>query len=147
MTATATQPRSSTSLGIEPGRSWLSLLASSSLGVERLATVEVEVVLGASRLGQGPFRLIVQTFGGKNDPRPIGCSQRMVTAADLKRGVRLSLIELGSNGSDEPYVVAWVEAGDRALELDGRRARPGQGSLVAMTRATRGKNPIRLTLG
>ena len=105
------------------------------------------MVLGVARLGSGPFRLIVQTFSSKNDRRPIGSAQRVVTAADLKRGVRLSLVELGSDGSDEPYVVAWIEAGDRVLELDGRRARPSEGSLVAMTRASRGKNPVRLTLG
>jgi len=141
----ASQLRPQTS--IEPGRSWLSLLASSSLGVERLATVQVLVTLGAARLGAGPQRLVVQTYSGADRRRPLGSVQRRVTAAELKKGVSLSLVELGASGDEEPYVIAWVEGGDATIELDGRRARPGQGSVVAMARATRGTNPVRLVLG
>lgn len=149
MTRSATQLRPQTSLGIEPGCSWLSLLASSSLGVRKLTQVEVLVSLGQAKVGAGPFRLVVQSYAGKNfrGSRPLGSVQRIVTAAELKRGVRLSLVELGVDATEEPYLVAWLEAGDSEFELDGRRAKPRQGSLIAMARATKGKNPVPLCFG
>lgn len=129
--------------------SWLSLLASSSLGLERLSTTRVEVTLGQARLGAGQHRLVVQSYARKPDrnERPLGSCQRIVTAAELRRGVSVPLIELGSGAVDEPYVLAWVEAQSSLLELDGRRARPSGKGPSAMTRATRGKNPVRLALG
>ena len=150
MPATATQlPSSKPSLGVEPGGSWLSLLARTSLGVERVAAVMVAVSLGKVKLGSGPFRLVVQSYRSKDTrgASPLGSVQRVVTAAELKRGVRLSLVELGAASTSEPYLVAWLEQGDSALELDGRRARPGRGAVVAMGRAVRGVNPVTLVLG
>ncbi|MCS6899038.1 MAG: hypothetical protein RMJ98_05685 [Myxococcales bacterium] len=147
----STVPQSSpvSLLGVEPGRSWLSLLASSTLGVEQVDTLEVEVVAHQLPRGKSPFRLVIQTFDGQrvHKSRPLGSVQRIVTAAELRRGIRLSLVELGGTSMAEPYVVAWLEASDRLLEMDGRRAQPSQGSLIAMGRATRGVNPVRLVLG
>lgn len=136
-------------LGVEPGRSWLSLLASSALGMEQVDTVEVEVTARQLPRGRGPFRLVVQTFEGQrvHKSRPLSSTQRVVTAAELRRGVRLSLVELGGTSAEEPYLVAWLESGDQLLEMDGRRARPPEGSLIALGRATRGTNPVRLVLG
>lgn len=149
MTFSATQLSPSKSLGLEPGRSWLSLLARTSLGVERVATVMVEVSLGKVKLGTGTYRLVVQSYRSKNarGASPLGSVQRVVTAGELRRGVNLSMVELGAASSDEPYLVAWIEAGDSTLELDGRRARPAPETVVAMARAVRGTNPIKLVLG
>jgi hypothetical protein len=62
--------------------------------------------------------------------------QRAVTAADLRRGVRVDLVALrdGASSVSQPVVVAWVENGEPDLEFDGRTARPGRGSLVGMAR-------------
>lgn len=149
MTSTATQLTASKTIGLEPGGSWLSLLARTALGVERVAAVVVEVSLGKARLAAGSYRLVVQSYRSKNvrGAKPLGSVQRVVTAADLRRGVRLSMVELGATSSDEPYLVAWLEAGDSALELDARRARPARGALVAMARAVRGVNPVKIVLG
>ncbi|MCU0657786.1 MAG: hypothetical protein MUF64_21755 [Polyangiaceae bacterium] len=147
--STSLLPPTTSVLGVEPGRSWLSLLASSTLGVEQIETVEVEVTARAIPAGKGPFRLVVQTYAGKNvrKARPIGSAQRMVSAAELRRGVRISLVELGVRQASDPYVVAWLEPVDSLLDLDGRHARPPQGSLVAMSRALPGRNPVSLVLG
>jgi hypothetical protein len=149
MHSTASQPSPASVLGVEPGRSWLSLLASSALGVDQIDTTEVEVTTRALPRASGPFRLVVQTFAGETGRkrRPLGSVQRVVSAAELRRGVRLSLVELGGSEATEPYVVAWLEATNEPLELDGRHAQPPQGSLVAMGRAMRGVNPVRLVLG
>ncbi|RYE91593.1 MAG: hypothetical protein EOO75_08540 [Myxococcales bacterium] len=149
MTSTAAQLTASRTIGLEPGVSWLSLLARTTLGVERVATVMVEVSLGKTRLGAGSYRLVVQSYRSQNvrGARPLGSVQRVVTAAEIKRGVRLSMVELGATSTDEPYLVAWLEAGDSALEFDARRARPARGALVAMARAVRGVNPVKIVLG
>ncbi len=84
------------------------------------------------------YRLVVQSY---DDPgaSPVGSTQRPVTAAELRAGVRVGLLELRQARpvSDSlegvshatPVVVAWVEEGKADLELDGLRARPRPGSL------------------
>jgi len=71
--------------------------------------------------------------------------QRSVTADELRRGVRVDLVDLSGNTRDE-RVIAWVEPGDANLEYDGRVARPGRGSLVGTAPSAKG-GPVSIRLG
>lgn len=127
--------------------SWMALLAAATLG-DAAATVRTEV--RAEGLTDGPYRLVVQSYGERagrlpgQHERPIGSVQRAVTADELRRGVRVNLLELrdgmmGSTPADSPTVVAWIESGKPDLEFDGRRARPQVGSVYGIVaRGARG---------
>jgi hypothetical protein len=128
--------------------SWLALVAATSLGIRHAETVRAEVKLaGASLAGGGRYRLIVQSYDRlatasfiPASSRPRGSVQRSVTADDLARGIRIDLIELGSDqtaGSKSGVVVAWVEPGEANLEFDARRARPTPGSLYGIAASDR----------
>jgi len=108
----------------------MALLAAATLG-EGVSTVRAEV--SAEGLADArSYRLVVQSYAGQPGARskPLGSKQRVVTGAELRRGVRIDLVEMhggaapGSVG-DSPVVLAWVEDGQGALEFDGRQARPG----------------------
>jgi hypothetical protein len=91
------------------------------------------------------YRLIVQSYddanasSGGDRHRPLASTQRAVTPAELREGVRVGLLEfrqdrrvadasvVGSRAT--PVVVAWVEEGKPDLELDGLRARPRPDSM------------------
>jgi hypothetical protein len=138
--------RSNTTIG--PGCSWLSLLASSSLGVQRVETTATEVRVEHAKLARGPMRLVVQTFeeGSAPNARPITSAQRSVTADELRQGVKMNLVDLSSvsRRAGGAQVLAWVEPGDANLEYDGRKARPGHDSLVGVGRSTHG--PVKIVL-
>jgi hypothetical protein len=80
---------------------------------------------GESR-GEG-MRLVVQTYDAE-EGRALGAIQRVVTPAELARGLSVDIPHMPS--AEEPYVVAWVERGAPDLEHDGLDARPKRGSLV-----------------
>lgn len=128
------------------GGSWLALVAATTVGVGTVnslqATVSGERLQGA---GEG-YRLIVQAYdaasvGGDNLPhtraRPLGSTQRAVSAEDIRRGIRVHLVHGGQTPSAEvqPIVVAWLEPGQPDLEFDGLLARPSPGAAVATARA------------
>jgi hypothetical protein len=116
----------------------MALLAAATLG-EGADTMRAEVrARGLS--DDASYRLVVQSFDRHADgAKPVASLQRSVTAADLRRGVRVDLVALRDTPSPrreaaEPVVVAWVETGDPDLEWDGRTARPGRGSLVGVAK-------------
>jgi hypothetical protein len=119
----------------------MALLAAATLGDAAAATVHTEV--RAEGLRDGPYRLVVQSYGEKagrlpgQHSKPIGSVQRAVTADELRRGVRVNLIELregvvGPIPAESPTVVAWIESGKPDLEFDGRKARPQVGSVYGI---------------
>jgi hypothetical protein len=141
------QPRTARPiLGHEPAPSWLSLLATSSLGLARAETLVAEISAPGLRQTRGPLRLVVQTFDGDRRGRPLTSIQRSVTAAELRRGVRLDLVDLSTRqpSSRPVQVLAWVEPGEANLPFDARRSEPGPGSLAGHARASGGVASIEL---
>ena len=133
--------------------SWLALLAATTLG-DGVDTLRAEI--RASGLARGAFRLVVQSYAG-NEGRepsrwehPIGSAQRAVTAADLRAGVHVSLLELRESvptaSAAHPFVVAWIEAGEPDLEFDGRRARPAPGSTYGVVRRAGRQDAVHISL-
>jgi hypothetical protein len=145
--------------------SWIGLLAATTLGVAGASTVRAQVRAGTALSEGRPYRLVVQSYdpsigGGlpSSRARPLASTQRPVTAAEMKRGVQVDLLELrqgdghadggpfttrsGARGEGDgarddlssALIVAWVEEGRADLEYDGRRARPQPGSFVGAAR-------------
>ncbi len=133
--------------------SWMALLAATTLGVDGANTVRAEVSADEGLVESRDYRLVVQSFDGAEGARPsfrarpVGSYQRAVTAAELRSGVRVSLVELRQQAGDRPdgAVVAWIEAGKPDLEFDGRTARPRPGSMFGLAR-TAGSGPVQIRL-
>lgn len=126
--------------------SWLAILAATTLGVETSAdTVRALVRADAmpTTSDDQSFRLIVQSYdadGAKlpgEHAKPVGSVQRAVTAAELRDGVKVNLLELRqiASGLRSPLVVAWIEGGKPDLEYDARMARPQPGSVYGTARS------------
>jgi hypothetical protein len=131
----------------------MALLASTTLGVEGADTVHAVVRLDEGLREDGSYRLIVQSYdarGGRLGARPVGSVQRAVTASELRKGVKVNVLELRESargaGDAEPVVVAWVERGAPDLEFDGRRARPRPGSPFGMVRRATRNHPVEIAL-
>lgn len=129
--------------------SWMAILAATTLGVETAAaTVHAEVRVVDEEVrrlrSDREYRLIVQTYD--RDPsspsaKPIGSLQRAVTAAEMREGVRIDLVELRAaeaeaSGVDaeKTVMVAWLETGRPNLEFDARMARPPLEGLLGRVR-------------
>jgi hypothetical protein len=114
----------------------MALLAKTTLG-SLAGTVRAEVKTDAVA-DDGSYRLVVQSYDSRDGKaKPVGSVQRAVTGAELRKGVRIDLVELRdapANSSDDSMVVAWVEVGDPDLEFDGRMARPQPGSVYGAVR-------------
>lgn len=134
--------------------SWLALLAATTLG-DGADTLHAEI--RAKGVGEGAYRLVVQSYDATDGPvpgreaRPVGSLQRVVTADELRQGVRVDLLELREQGAPEPgrdkaRVVAWIEAGAADLEFDGRTARPVPGSVYGVVARDAGKDAVRIRL-
>jgi hypothetical protein len=132
--------------------SWLALLAATTLG-DGADTVQTEV--RATGLSRGEaYRLVVQSYdqveAGRPAPeaRPVGSTQRAVTADELQRGVKVNLLELRGSSAETstPLVVAWIEAGEPDLEFDARRARPQPGSIYGSVRRAARRDAVRISL-
>jgi hypothetical protein len=125
----------------------MSLLASTSLGVESANTVRAEVRAHTALSDRRTYRLVVHSYqdegASRAGARPVGSVQRAVTAQELRQGVQVSLLELASPRTDA-HIVAWVEAGEPDLEFDGRMARPRPGSMVG---SGRGNGDVQIVLG
>lgn len=141
--------------------SWLAILAATTLGVETSADTVRAFVRADSMPSQAggmsddqSFRLIVQSYdaeGGKlpgERAKPVGSIQRAVTAAELRDGVNVNLLELRqiTDGARSPLVVAWIEGGKADLEYDGRMARPQPGSVYGTARSTGVSSDVSITL-
>ena len=129
--------------------SWMAMLAAATLGVDG-GTVRAEVRASDREIADAEeFRLVVQTYDGplsNRASRPVGSTQRAVTGAELKSGVRVNLLELrDSVSAAKGHVVAWIESGKADLEFDGRRARPTPGSVMGQARRSPGTVQISLT--
>lgn len=131
----------------------MALLAATTLGVDGAKTVRAEVSADEGLLESHDYRLVVQSFDeseGKAPSvraRPVASYQRAVTAAELRSGVKVSLVELrqGTGGRNDGAVVAWIEAGKPDLEFDGRMARPRPDSMYGLARKTPG-SPVQIRL-
>src|SRR5271165_2378960 len=134
--ATRTPTPSRTSRSAAAG-SWMALLAATTLG-DAADTLHAEVrAVGLAE--DAAYRLVVQSYDATDGrvpgrhSRPVGSLQRAVTAAELRQGVHVDLLELRdaepASSADAPLVVAWIEAGEPDLEFDGRAARPQPGSV------------------
>jgi hypothetical protein len=132
--------------------SWLALLAATTLG-DGADTLHAEVrATGLSR--SEAYRLVVQSYDqvefGRPGPaaRPVGSTQRAVTADELRQGVKVNLLELRASAGEAsaPLVVAWIEAGAPDLEFDGRRARPQPGSMYGSVRRAARQDAVRISL-
>ena len=132
--------------------SWMALLAATTLG-DVAGTVHAEV--RADKLSsRGAYRLVVQSYDARGgavpgpDARPVGSTQRAVTADELREGVHVDLLELraGESPSTAPVVVAWIEAGEPNLEFDGRTARPAPGSVYGVAKRGPRKGSVSISL-
>jgi hypothetical protein len=157
--------------------SWMGLLAATTLGVAGASTVRAQVRAGTALSEGRPYRLVVQSYDpfiGGDVPsvraRPLASMQRQVTAAEMKRGVQVDLLELrqvdgsadggaltptnkvsreddGARGNlARALVVAWVEEGQADLEYDGRRARPQPGSFVGAVRRDANQGSVSISV-
>ncbi len=137
--------------------SWMALLAVTTLGVDSAESVSAIVKMRAPLPAAAQYRLVVQSYDATEGEipgkgaRPVGSMQRAVTAAELREGVKVNLLELRADAqlqlsSNRPVVVAWIERGEADLEFDGRRARPQPGSVygVVPRRASQGHVEISL---
>jgi len=134
--------------------SWLALLAATTLG-DGADTLRAEV--RADGLRDGAYRLVVQSYDTvdgrvpSREARPVGSVQRAVTAAELREGVHVNLLELRGRSqeasSERPVVVAWIEAGQQPdLEFDGRTARPRPGSVYGVVKRAASQDAVQISL-
>jgi len=130
----------------------MSLLASTTLGVDGAKTVRAQVKVDEELAESREYRLVVHSYDAKKGEvfvaRPVASMQRSVTAAELRSGVQVSLLELRERGApdDDGAVVAWIEAGKPDLEFDGRTARPLPGSIVGRARRGPGAASVQIRL-
>jgi hypothetical protein len=133
----------------------MALLAATTLGVDSAKTVRAEVRADAGLAEASEYRLVVQSYDARDGKvpgaraRPVGSLQRAVTAAELRRGVHVNLVELRQNAAvdnDDGAVVAWIEAGKPDLEFDGRTARPRPGSMYGQARRGPGEASVHIRL-
>lgn len=136
----------------------MALLAATTLGVEGADTVRAEVIAAEGDLAESrEYRLVVQSYDDQTGEipgfraRPVASYQRSVTAAELREGVRVSLVELRQGAgmgslarATEPVIVAWVEDGKPDLEYDARNARPRPGGMLGV--AKRGVKEARVQI-
>jgi hypothetical protein len=126
----------------------LALVVATTLG-DAVDTLRAEV--RADGLSEGDYRLVVQSYDtlGRRS-RPVGSAQRTVTADELRAGVQVHVIALRERAAaaqvDNPYVVAWIEAGGPDLEFDGLTARPRPGSVYGVVRRTATQGAVHISL-
>ena len=119
----------------------MALLAATTLGSDVAAeSVHAVIKAGEQELKGDAFRLIVQSYDAgaaalrAGRAKPVGSIQRVVSAEELKSGIRVDFVELRdgerSDDAKRPLVVAWLEAVRTVdYDLDAREARPVPGSV------------------
>lgn len=144
--------------GTRPSRSaaagsWVALLAATTLG-DVAGTVHAEVRADGLAHDRA-YRLVVQSYdAGRGavpgpESRPVGSTQRAVTADELAQGVHVDLLELREGFAEPaqgPVVVAWIEAGQPDLEFDGRTARPAPGSVYGVAKRNARRSSVSISL-
>jgi len=124
---------------VRSGASWLSLVAATTKGIGQLGRVRVKVKATA-RIPGNAFRLIVHSYAAsalRQDEAPstrlmpIASVQRAVCQEELRSGLELDLVHLGSSTPmpDDFVVYAWVEPGQPDYAYDAALARPSVGAL------------------
>jgi hypothetical protein len=128
--------------------SWLALLAATTLG-DAAGTVRATVRADGLSNG-GRYRLVVQSYDQPGPySRPVGSTQRAVTADELREGVQIDLLELRQKSPalpDEPLVVAWIEAEGPDLDFDARTARPARGSVYGLAKRDADQGAVQIQL-
>lgn len=134
--------------------SWMSLLAAATLGVSGVNQVRARISSVEELLADGELRLIVQSYPrdrlseGRPEryAQPLASTQRSITPEELKRGIDVSVVELGAaTAESDSVVVAWVERGSANLELDALEARPADGSYYGVGKGSGDDLVVRLT--
>jgi hypothetical protein len=134
--------------------SWIALVAATTLG-DAAGALRAEVRADGLSDG-GIYRLVVQSYDrstglvpGRHS-RPVGSVQRAVTADELRQGVHVSLLEIrpvaSAVASEEPLVLAWIEAGQPDLEFDGRTARPRPGNVYGVVKRPATRDMVQISL-
>ena len=134
--------------------SWMAFLAATTLG-DAADTLHAEVrAVGLAE--DAAYRLVVQSYDATDGrvpgryARPVGSLQRAVTAAELRQGVHVDLLELRESApaavADAPLVVAWIEAGEPNLEFDGRAARPAPGAMYGVAKRTARQESVHISI-
>jgi hypothetical protein len=75
--------------------------------------------------------------------------QRAITPDELRRGVKVDLLELRQVApafASATLVLAWVEEGKPDLEYDARRARPLPGSFVGEAPRVASQGSVRISI-
>ena len=125
---------------VATGASWLALVAATTLGLGQVGRVRAEISADQLTVDDGDvgdaYRLIVQSYspeavGADHLPgehaRPLGSTQRAITAEELRRGIAVDIVQIGNEAEPieaTPVVVAWIERGQPDLDFDGLEARP-----------------------
>jgi hypothetical protein len=133
----------------------MALLVATTLGSEVAAEPVHAEVKAPGELKGDSFRLIVQSYDAgtaalrAGRAKPVGSMQRVVSAEELKNGIRVDFVELrdGERGEADkrPLVVAWLEPVRAAgYDLDAREARPPAGSLCGYAHRSATDVKIRL---
>jgi hypothetical protein len=136
----------------------MALLAATTLGGDVMAESVHAEVRAAGALKGTAFRLIVQSYDAaasdlrSGRAKPVGSIQRVVSADELKNGIRVDLVELrdgdcGNGDARRPLVVAWLEGVEGSVsdyDLDAREARPRPGSVCGF--AHRDANDVTIYL-
>jgi hypothetical protein len=132
----------------------MSLLAAATLGVSGVNQVRARISSGEELQADGELRLIVQSYPRDRltegrpfrHAQPLASTQRSITVEELKRGIDVSFVELGSETPEsDSVVVAWVERGSANLDLDALEARPAEGSFYGVGKGTGDDLVVRLT--
>jgi len=134
----------------------MALVAATTLGLGPVARHRAEVTADSKLLGQaGRYRLIVQSYAaGSVGPdrlpaksaRPLGSTQRSITAEELARGVAVEVVGVGEiTGDGRATIVAWIEDGDPDLDFDAARARPPSNAAYGVGEPSEGAAHVVLT--
>ncbi len=139
---------------MRPGDSWLSLVAATTRGIGELGRVRVRVKSIVPMLGDA-FRLVVQSYATSSvapngspyeGATPVASLQRAVTEDELKIGIELDVVHVGTPvpTPEDLVVLAWVEPGRPNFKFDAALARPSIGALhgCALSRHHRGDGKI-----
>jgi|SRR5271166_5210041 len=136
--------------------SWLALLAATTLG-DAANTLRAEVRASGLPSDGATYRLVIQSYdrsdGAVPGPssKPVGSTQRSVTADELREGIQVELLEIrgalaGGTARARPVVVAWLDRSISDLEFDGRRARPPRGSVYGVVARDARQHTVRISL-
>jgi hypothetical protein len=148
----STSHRNSSRSAAVTGVSWLALVAATTLGSGQFGQVRAQVsTRGGPATSQkaGMYRLVVQSYDARSvtagsfpaeHARPLGATQRAVTAEELERGVSIDVLHVGVGAARtaDSVVVAWVEPGLPNLEFDALTARPAADAVYGVGRSRRG---------